>query len=251
MRSRRRWSSNFYPRSPCGERRQRYCTDTTSADFYPRSPCGERLPSVLHSFRPLQISIHALLAESDVMHALIFAHSVLFLSTLSLRRATRWVRSRRRRSSNFYPRSPCGERHGAGASRDPARDFYPRSPCGERRAKMRRWESLRLFLSTLSLRRATGQTRAAGPGCCAISIHALLAESDDDLKVPESVSKISIHALLAESDKRNHLFSRGICYFYPRSPCGERPQRSTVHERINSDFYPRSPCGERPPTVRR
>ena len=36
-----------------------------------------------------RISIHALLAESDVMYALIFAGSVLFLSTLSLRRATR------------------------------------------------------------------------------------------------------------------------------------------------------------------
>ena len=37
-----------------------------------------------------EISIHALLAESDVMHALIFTDPVLFLSTLSLRRATRF-----------------------------------------------------------------------------------------------------------------------------------------------------------------
>ena len=35
-----------------------------------------------------KISIHALLAESDKMHALIFANLMLFLSTLSLRRAT-------------------------------------------------------------------------------------------------------------------------------------------------------------------
>ena len=35
------------------------------------------------------ISIHALLAESDVVDTLKFAGSVLFLSTLSLRRATR------------------------------------------------------------------------------------------------------------------------------------------------------------------
>ena len=34
------------------------------------------------------ISIHALLAESDVMRALELANAMLFLSTLSLRRAT-------------------------------------------------------------------------------------------------------------------------------------------------------------------
>ena len=57
-----------------------------------------------------------------------------------------------------------------------------------------------LFLSTLSLRRATIIFRKL--------FHGLI---------------ISIHALLAESDERNHLFSRWIRYFYPRSPCGERP----------------------------
>ena len=43
---------------------------------------------ILAGVNELLISIHALLAESDVMYALIFAGSVLFLSTLSLRRAT-------------------------------------------------------------------------------------------------------------------------------------------------------------------
>ena len=36
----------------------------------------------------LAISIHALLAESDIMYALKLANAMLFLSTLSLRRAT-------------------------------------------------------------------------------------------------------------------------------------------------------------------
>ena len=57
-----------------------------------------------------------------------------------------------------------------------------------------------MFLSTLSLRRAT-----------------------DDLQVPESVSKVSIHALLAESDPRGQLPTPEPPSFYPRSPCGERP----------------------------
>ena len=36
-------SVNFYPRSPCGERRvEEVSGDTWARDFYPRSPCGER-----------------------------------------------------------------------------------------------------------------------------------------------------------------------------------------------------------------
>ena len=79
-----------------------------------------------------------------------------------------------------------------------------------------------IFLSTLSLRRATqGQNHDIRGR--AISIHALLAESDvfpgdnnDDLT-------ISIHALLAESDPAISCVLRGQRDFYPRSPCGERP----------------------------
>ena len=58
-----------------------------------------------------------------------------------------------------------------------AQDFYPRSPCGERQTDAKREPKGRKFLSTLSLRRATagGQSTAPAP---AISIHALLAESD-------------------------------------------------------------------------
>ena len=55
------------------------------------------------------------------------------------------------------------------------------------------------FLSTLSLRRATG-----GYGCAylylIISIHALLAESDGMTEFIGALFDISIHALLAESD---------------------------------------------------
>ena len=36
-----------------------------------------------------------------------------------------------------------------------------------------------------------------------------------------------------------------ICNFYPRSPCGERPEESDQRQSPD-DFYPRSPCGERP-----
>ena len=79
---------NFYPRSPCGERRQAtYSSADSCIDFYPRSPCGERRESVDMYKISKQISIHALLAESDSLHHDI--HAAL---------------------TDFYPRSPCGER---------------------------------------------------------------------------------------------------------------------------------------------
>ena len=79
-------------------------------NFYPRSPCGERPVSPDSGYDGLSISIHALLAESD--DAAITAQSPrrVFLSTLSLRRATRVRYGPHRDGTYFYPRSPCGER---------------------------------------------------------------------------------------------------------------------------------------------
>ena len=57
-----------------------------------------------------------------------------------------------------------------------------------------------IFLSTLSLRRATEQS-ASYNAYLAISIHALLAESDQSGYLDtRRLDAISIHALLAESD---------------------------------------------------
>ena len=126
-----------------------------------------------------------------------------FLSTLSLRRATSETMPSIRHISYFYPRSPCGERRfgclimigGFGA------DFYPRSPCGERRSRPRQGQDLPR-----------------------ISIHALLAESDERAdSLAHAPPQISIHALLAESDKNTTRQTKQTRHFYPRSPCGERP----------------------------
>ena len=101
------------------------------------------------------ISIHALLAESDVAGLIFRAKFVIFLSTLSLRRATSAPAIKSCWSSYFYPRSPCGER----------------------------------------LRVSVGDAHV-----CVISIHALLAESDQWWDCSNTGGGISIHALLAESD---------------------------------------------------
>ena len=79
-------------------------------NFYPRSPCGERRQVKQTCRAKISISIHALLAESDaVMYDIVFVPGE-FLSTLSLRRATNGRHANLGRHRDFYPRSPCGER---------------------------------------------------------------------------------------------------------------------------------------------
>ena len=101
---------DFYPRSPCGERPIPPPPRRSAWHFYPRSPCGERPTDAVNGCNPdfisihallaesdapnrrpcprSKISIHALLAESDVSFMLYDTSSLIFLSTLSLRRAT-------------------------------------------------------------------------------------------------------------------------------------------------------------------
>ena len=123
--------------------------------FYPRSPCGERPLDLSFRRVAILISIHALLAESDLLKTGVYPFSILFLSTLSLRRATVGCKKLYQLIKDFYPRSPCGERQ---------EGFVIRDVIGQ-------------FLSTLSLRRATYPVIGLPP-LDAISIHALLAESD-------------------------------------------------------------------------
>ena len=156
-------SLNFNPRSPCGERPSSARTGwMISADFNPRSPCGERHKRGTFAKYVLGISIHALLAESDIERREIMSTNDLFQSTLSLRRAT-WpgvppvgfskfqsTLSLRRATSldvfgvstpdNFNPRSPCGERQRSPRSRTLSiMNFNPRSPCGERQQIPPNW----------------------------------------------------------------------------------------------------------------
>ena len=131
---------NFYPRSPCGERHFRRAIKRAICNFYPRSPCGERHLRVLDGSKSSIISIHALLAESDLTSVVNSAGTTGFLSTLSLRRATTALLIQPTRRLDFYPRSPCGERRNLGQQNPEP---------GE-------------FLSTLSLRRATRKVPILG-----------------------------------------------------------------------------------------
>ena len=176
--------SNFYPRSPCGERRNADCNyRNVNRYFYPRSPCGER---------------HA--------HPIGILVCIVFLSTLSLRRAT--LEKASKTSKVIFLSTLSLRRATFGFSY-----FY----------------IIKItFLSTLSLRRATWQ-RGSRITYVEISIHALLAESDIPNSGTFRSTHISIHALLAESDELNSSCISSIKNFYPRSPCGERPRKPSIH----------------------
>ena len=124
---------NFYPRSPCGERRHCKRRARAVADFYPRSPCGERLGLTSRVSNSCFISIHALLAESDTWTARQWISRADFYPRSPCGERRRRCICLLHRHHNFYPRSPCGERPAFGSLGVlTVSDFYPRSPCGER-----------------------------------------------------------------------------------------------------------------------
>ena len=173
-----------------------------SALFYPRSPCGERLIKISFPFRPSIFSIHALLAESDRVDTEKVCESNDFLSTLSLRRATVSMLNGPHSQKFFYPRSPCGERL--------------KTPC----VKL----SIDVFLSTLSLRRAT---ITDGSICLdsKFSIHALLAESDENDEVQTEnvtlfLSTLSLRRATAKVHKTvGHFCAYGTNFMGIASSC--------------------------------
>ena len=86
-------------------------------------------------------------------------------------------------------------------------DFYPRSPCGERQ-KIAHLCLTPLIISIHALLAESDYTDTALIVLTRISIHALLAESDLTDGSTTINLFISIHALLAESDFHAvHLFS--------------------------------------------
>ena len=126
---------HFYPRSPCGERPPSVTPAASRRNFYPRSPCGERQPTAFRTPHHKNISIHALLAESDPNQREIY---------------------QKRRSISIH--ALLAESDGAGSwPRGMILYFYPRSPCGERLSVFYALFMPSQFLSTLSLRRATNQ----------------------------------------------------------------------------------------------
>ena len=260
--------NNFYPRSPCGERPKHSANPKNrKRNFYPRSPCGERQRAENHANSQQEfLSTLSLRRATSPVWGLAYT-SQQFLSTLSLRRATTSITLKRYRPTNFYPRSPCGERH----------------------TPIKAYNIIRGFLSTLSLRRATYQGQAGFAGYlhfyprspCGERLMLVQSFGDNRHFYPRSpcgerllpswelyqMLRISIHALLAESDLRTFMRRSTATEFLSTlslrratsdklSLSGTQTFLSTLSLRRatvvmeatkveNQYFYPRSPCGER------
>ena len=171
---------------------------------------------------PSVISIHALLAESDNKRCKAQVRNLLFLSTLSLRRATVSPDTSSTQCKLFL--STLSLRRATPSEFKPpvqAHNFYPRSPCGERPDGLF-FFGRRNRISIHALLAESDVTVLGIQHKVGISIHALLAESDNSETQADPEKSISIHALLAESDWD---LTGGLSCddnFYPRSPCGER-----------------------------
>ena len=85
-------------------------TRNAHIDFYPRSPCGERLHYDNYNLHCVEISIHALLAESDGVTVLGIQHKVGISIHALLAESDYTDGYDVRLLTDFYPRSPCGER---------------------------------------------------------------------------------------------------------------------------------------------
>ena len=173
---------DFYPRSPCGERPQWRTLASGMYDFYPRSPCGERRHGV--GFAKIDLAFLSTLSLRRATYGRINDISrLIFLSTLSLRRATKG-----QLYTSAYIQISI---HAllAESDRQPAQLLYKPRMISIHALLAESDHGLYslvaiipLFLSTLSLRRATRHDVAIWVRII-ISIHALLAESDTIIKV--------------------------------------------------------------------
>ena len=212
---------HFYPRSPCGERLLEQFKQITETIFLSTLSLRRATVFIFAGKAPYMISIHALLAESDDCR-----------------------KGQADCSKNFYPRSPCGERPLSFASCLTALLISIHALLAESDLMWYQCNTV-VKISIHALLAESDLPSIATYQVAQISIHALLAESDlrghfgsipkllflstlslrratKFIRINKFQSSISIHALLAESDLSALRISFTACYFYPRSPCGER-----------------------------
>ena len=212
---------DFYPRPPCGGRPAPIAWPLSGTNFYPRPPCGGRHHHLLKGDTTWQFLSTPSVRRATARRCSVTGIPRRFLSTPSVRRATRasCVYHSCIQISIHALRAEGDSKFGVSLPR--RNDFYPRPPCGGRPLAAAKLRGDKLFLSTPSVRRATGRMRECGL-TQKISIHALRAEGDDDFDAARRAILISIHALRAEGDPPRRADGRCAPYFYPRPPCGGR-----------------------------
>ena len=243
----RRSRLNFYPRSPRGERpaspRHGHKTDQ---HFYPRSPRGERPSALLITVSlPKHFYPRSPRGErpASLCHCYFFAG---FLSTLPARGATarmEFVLS----CINISIHAPREGSDGLSATPNHVlSDFYPRSPRGERLNKYAKTKTCSK-ISIHAPREGSDQIGVNIVFAIIISIHAPREGSDGLSAHPTHAAahfyprsprgerqeasmqdntndKISIHAPREGSDWVISTGRQKVADFYPRSPRGERQE---------------------------
>ena len=99
-----------------------------TTDFNPRSPCGERRQTITPCAVIISISTHAPRAGSDGRPTTGGGMILLFQPTLPVRGATGRDFILLFENSDFNPRSPCGERHAKCAAYYTPEIFQPTLP---------------------------------------------------------------------------------------------------------------------------
>ena len=191
----------FYPRSPCGERRFAIVnTPILQRNFYPRSPCGER-----HCYADNYIGTQKFLSTLSLRRAtymyMIKHINHTFLSTLSLRRATVTMDGKMHDIGISIHALHAESDSSQATSTFICIHFYPRSPCGERLSSRCAETAKASFLSTLSLRRATVEKIITFYPPVFLSTLSLRRATTMQIVIIVVDTVISIHALLAESDE--------------------------------------------------
>ena len=103
-------SVGFNPRPPCGERPVSMWLLSTFLLFQSTPSLRRATGQLQQPFQHPEVSIHALLAESDHHVRPFQSGGIVFQSTPSLRRATIHRGRGLPAASGFNPRPPCGER---------------------------------------------------------------------------------------------------------------------------------------------
>ena len=124
---------HFYPRSPCGERRINRDIANSERQFL--STLSLRRATIF--LHPLVLILQKFLSTLSLRRATSKKYRVYYLTLISihalLAESDLLMLSSPESCFYFYPRSPCGERRRNTPPPRPRPDFYPRSPCGERR----------------------------------------------------------------------------------------------------------------------
>ena len=191
------------------------------------------------------ISIHALREENDPGTLRLTKRSKNF-NPHSPCGERRHQHLQRARTQDFNPHSPCGERPRSSSYACRPIHFNPHSPCGERRTRFRGVREHGVFQSTLPLRGATSISRMEGSRSVFQSTLPLRGATGRAYVLPFYNKFQSTLPLRGAT-------IGGFEHFVPaeisiHTPLAGSDNASSLNTFVICNFNPHSPCGERPPT---